>query len=306
MPARRHVFLTEQQRASFEALSRAWGGSHRIFYNLPFEAVFDLGLVADANFRTALTSSSIPYTLCERDGAPRLCVEFDELGEGISIGDSYESTLPTSAQHGRLIRLKLAVARANGFPYVVVSSMYFNALSEQTESSILDGIIGEVLGGQVVRERVASFSPAELNLSPEEFESLADAERTELVLDWVTGLEVEAELALNPIHRRTSELAARAGHPPHARMGLTRPEPPPGASFEERLEALQHATHEGGRVWVGDGPDGRVECDVWLSRFDLPGYSGLAIAQEIAYLCALELFITREPQAPTRPHGDDD
>ncbi|NOT34003.1 MAG: hypothetical protein HOP12_07525 [Candidatus Eisenbacteria bacterium] len=289
------MFSSPQQQEHFLSLNQQWGDRYRVFYGLPFGNIFDLAGVEDVAFGSALSSATVPYTLCDESGNAVLCVDFDELGDGVNVGDHYQPVLPTSAPWSRLIRLKLVVAKSSGTPYLVVGSRYFESLSRGTKSSILDAVIGEVMARRATRARLEAFDPEEIGLSVEEFQSLTEDERQERVQDWVIGVEVEADFEHSPIHARIAELEMETNHPAHGSEGLFDP-PLPEGSIDERLAAMASAEREGARVWVETQSGERIERVVWLPRFELPNYYGPTLAKEIALLLALEQLVGRQPR----------
>jgi hypothetical protein len=88
-----------------------------------------------------------------------------------------------------------------------VGSEYFSDLSPELKFTIVDGIIGDVLARRAFQEKVESgFDPEEVGYSHEHFDGLSGEERSEIVQDWATSIEVQSEMDHNPVRRLATQL----------------------------------------------------------------------------------------------------
>src|SRR4051794_13339541 len=81
-------------------------------------------------------------------------------------------------------------------------------LSPAVRLTTMDGIIGEVLANRATEHRFAveGFKAEYVGFTDEDFDALDPDSKHELIHDWVTGVEVEAEMEHNPICRARWDL----------------------------------------------------------------------------------------------------
>jgi hypothetical protein len=217
MGVRNTVFGSRMERKCFQKLNETWGKHYHIHHNLPFLNVFAArtDLVDDSfePFKLSdeeyeqLKKTSIDFTVCDKKDKPLVCIEFDGLQDGFNVGSTYHLRSGAPGKKGRraFIELKLRVAHASLFPYIVLGSEEFRGLSDAVRLTIADGLIGEVMSLRATHKRIgAGFDPSQCGYSTEEFDALSEAERSDIIGNWVTMIELESDYEHNPIVRECS------------------------------------------------------------------------------------------------------
>jgi hypothetical protein len=112
-------------------------------------------------------------------------------------------------------------------------------------------------------------------MSQEDFDRLDPFQQTEIIEDWVIGIEVSADCTYNPIIAKVVELSAQLGVTVYRTTFLN----------DKELNPDEW-------VWVGsgvEGPGGSASAQVCLPNFKTPFcFFTVHIAEEIARLLALE------------------
>lgn len=289
------VFSSNAERTNYYKLCRQWGNCYRIYHNLPFLNVFNKKglLIQDIDFNR-LKKTSIDYTLCDENDRPLICIDFDGLQDGFNVGSDYKCEGPSDPWRELIMGLKLRVAHGSLFPYFVVGYEHFKDLSDSVQLTIVDGIIGEVLSNLATDEKFQEgFRPDEKGYTQEEFEELGPWEQQEIVQDWVIGVEVDSEMAHNPVSRKLCELWRTLDFLHYSSTYLTFPSADQATSLVERCRMLDQAVLNGCRCTV-EPPKLCVSCEpvtatVWLPNFKTPGcLSVLGLAETIAEFVALD------------------
>lgn len=302
MTVKKTVFASKSERANYLKLRRQWSDKYSIYHNLPFLNVLDPdGLVDLSDWKkpqpirltdlefARLKKTSIDFTLCDTSDKPIICIEFDGLQQGFNVGTKYESRGESGIWRKEITELKLKVAHGSFFPFFVVGSDYFEDFSQQTKLTIVDGIIGEVIGNQAVTERLnQGFDPTEVGWTQEDFDNLSDDEKHDIIQDWVIGVEVDAEMEHNPVSRRSAELDGEVAHRGYSIEYLVSPNTDDISDPTERIRQYDQAKFHGVRVTLTTEDLGPVKATAWLPNFKAPWYSGIGLSEEIAKLLALE------------------
>ncbi|MBN1436303.1 MAG: DUF2726 domain-containing protein [Sedimentisphaerales bacterium] len=282
MGVRKSVFGSSMEKQCFRKLRETWGENYNLYHNLPFLNVFttkdnDLVQVSEEEY-DRLKKTSIDFTLCDKNDTPLVCLEFDGMQDGFNVGSTYHLKDGSQGNKARRVftELKLRIAHASLFPYLVLGSEEFRGLSNAVRLTIADGLIGEVLSHRAASESIGKgFDPKEYGHTQEEFDSLSEFEQSEIIDDWVVGIKIESDYRNNPIRRKVAELEKKCGVSGHS---WTFP--------NDRRNDCKN--------WVG------VECTVnnnqgiGIGKICLPNYSSpycwfsVHIAMEIANLLALE------------------
>jgi len=289
MGVRETVFGSKEERRYFTKLQEAWGSKYHIYHNLPFLNVLKGkgALVDDSGNQFCLSDEefdqlkkvSIDFTVCDKSDAPLVCIEFDGLQGGFNVGTEYRTRDGAYDRKGRraLLELKLRVAHGSLFPLFILCSDQFRGLSDAVRLTIADGLIGEVMAGRAKYERIHSgFDPTEYGMSQEEFDHLSPIQQTEIIEDWVIGIEVESDYAHNPIFTKVAELSERLGVTGYRTTFLNDEDRDPDEW-----------------VWVESGVEGpggvSASAKLCLPNFRTPFcFFTVHIAEEIARLLALE------------------
>ncbi len=217
------VFGSKEEKKRFIQLQKTWGKKYNVYHNLPFlnmftakEELLDFTL-SDAEY-DRLKKTSIDFTICDKNDSPLMCLEFDGFQDGFNVGTTYQLRNGSSGQKGRrvFIELKLRVAHGSHFPYLVLGSKEFRGFSDAICLTIADGLIGEVMSMREVQEHIsAGFDPTDCGYSTEEFDSLSDAEKSEIISNWIAQIEIESDFKHNPIVTEAAKLSkelAVSGH----------------------------------------------------------------------------------------------
>ncbi len=220
MGVRKTVFGSRMERGYFQKLNETWGKYYHIYHNLPFLNVFAARTdLVDDSFKPfklsdeeyeRLKKTSIDFIVCDKKDTPLVCIEFDGLQDGFNVGSDYHLRNGSSGKKGRraFIELKLRVAHGSNFPYLVLGSEEFRGLSDAVRLTIADGLIGEVMSLRATNKRIGEgFDPSQCGYSTEEFDALSEAERSDIIGNWVTMIELESDYEHNPIVREVSRLS---------------------------------------------------------------------------------------------------
>lgn len=305
MGVKKQVFASAAEYANYQKLDSRWGDKYNLSHNLPFLNVFDLHDLVDTSGwphvapltisdidQARLKKTSVDYVLCDSNFAPLVCVEFDGLQDGFNVGTSYKAAEPTNPWRDTITTLKLKVAHGSQFPYFVVGVREFKDISPPVKLCIVDALFGEVLSSRALRERADRFTPADLGMRDEDFDTLSPSEQHELIQDWFICAEAESDVTFNPVfealedlrrqvHKRvgTFNLSWTFNDPPNARGGM---------SPTEYAKALDTANRHGATCTVKTEQYGEVSRTVWLPNFRAPGYSDYGFLPELAQLVALD------------------
>lgn len=302
MGVRDTVFGSKMEKSCFRKLGETWGKDYRVYHNLPFLNVFTgKGQLLDRDCQPftlsdekydLLKKTSIDFTVCDRTGAPLVCVEFDGLQDGFNVGTDYHLRDGSTGRKFRrnMIELKLRVAHGSLFPFFVLGSEEFRGLSESVRLTIADGLIGEVLSLRATHKRIdAGFDPEQCGYTADEFDALPDRQQSEIIGDWVTMIEVESDFEHNPIVREVARLSTELQVTGY------------GMTF------LNDGKHDHDKwVWLqSDITSGKYEtafAKVCIPDFKTPFcYFTVHVAQEIGHLLALAQLRKRHDQkAKTR------
>jgi hypothetical protein len=305
MGVNKNVFASKSERDNFYRLSRTWGEKYHLYHNLPFLNVFTTdNLTIDQRNIQRLKKTSIDYVLCDDADIPLVCVEFDGMQQGINVGTSYYPAPGYKDDEWRktIMSLKLTVAHASNFAYIVVGSAMLADLSEDVRLTILDGIIGEILAKKVIETRFREgFSPNENNLTTEEFDSMSSEERGAEIEWWVTNIETDAGFEHNPIVKKRWDLWEELGRPlwtsglmayPKFSIVLNRKPDDPIARINEDYTdySFADALWYGQEIVIHSKDFGDIRGVAWIPKFNVPYLSGMPymLLEDIACLFALD------------------
>ena len=298
------VFASKAEKRNYLKLRRVWSPSHFIYHNLPFLSVFSIADLVDMSDWThprpfavtpsefgQLKKTSIDYILCDSNDIAILCIEFDGLQEGFSVGTDYypsENVTAQSPWRRHILELKLRVAHGSLFPFFVVGSKQFAAIDPTLQLTIADGIVGEVLTLRATGDRIArGFDPKEMSYSQDGFQRLSESAQRDVIQDWLIGVEVNTKLGHNPIARERAILDHELSITSFKVQPLEYPSPNFTADLETRAQQFRGAILFGSRVTLNTEDHGDVSADAWLPNFKSPGFSPHGLTEEIAALIAL-------------------
>lgn len=299
MGINKSVFASNSERKNFYALEHMWGQDYKLYHNLPFLNILNptnlidisditnpVEIVIDDADKNRLKKTSIDYTLCDINDRPIVCIDFDGLQDGFNVGDKYytgKKPSESSPWRRQIIELKLKVARGSFFPYFIVGYKQFSEISQESKLTIVDGIIGEVISLAKTKHEIDNFSIEKLSIPEDEFNSLSPSQQHELIQDWVMGVEIVNDMENNPVIRRRWQLESELGISGYASTPLNYPPFEPG-DLKGFLGIIMH----GHRITYDTKDLGKIEGEAWIPHYNMPGFSGYGITEDIAALCALE------------------
>lgn len=189
------IFDSNSERKLYTHLDSIWKNQFDIYPNLPFTKVFDIdSLNVDSYEKSFLYKTNIDYTVCDNNGKPKMCIEFDGMSGGYSRGGHYIQIKGDTDRKWKL-ELKLRIAMEHGFPFYVVSFPEKEFLSERIHLTVLDGIIGQTIAYLQVPKALGEAVESQREL----LESLPDDERHKFFQEMITSVEVEEEFRWDPI-----------------------------------------------------------------------------------------------------------
>lgn len=290
---RQSVFGSRGEKELFTSLHSHWGSRFDLWPSLPLAQIVDIESARHylkEKERDFFLKTNVDYTLCTKSGRPILSVEFDGLGKGFSRRGEYLQQVTTTDPHRKLkLDLKLKVAKNEQYPFFVVSFEESRVLDQDTNLTIVDGIIGQVLAKQELQKSLKTL----YNDHRERIESLPSSSQHDYIQDLVCDAETLAELKWDPIAIAAAKYSYEAFEKGIVRSYRTEylndPELPEGDLFadiailEKRLTAMQNAIRVGCRI-VADTPKVAIIETVWLRNFEDTSVSPLHIAVNIAEL----------------------
>jgi len=337
MGVKSSVFASKAEKANFERLRKVWGSRYQLYHNLPFLHVYTLVDLLDPESCEPLTLSfpdeqrlkktSIDYVLCDANDKPLICIEFDGMVDSFSAGGKYVHEGYCDLWRDTIMSLKLKVSRASelcspkAVPYVIVSSNEFKDLSPRIKLTLVDGIIGELLASRACAELFSGgFDPEYVGVTQEDFDDLSDAEKSDLIGDWVMANEVAFEAEHSQIFRANCKLRRMLEERGIFEHGfsieyLAYPPVPDDLSPRERMALIDSAIRVGiryrfyfvhllpGETVTFTGANHLDICQsvwrtVWMPNLHYLGI-GYNLQQEIGrMLCQMKLKESYEPLVP--------
>jgi hypothetical protein len=299
MGTNKTVFASRAERSNHRKLESQWGDRYNVWHNLPFLNVFTRENLINPDFNDLraliipdtdwqrLKRTSIDYVLCDKkQDAPLICIDFDGLQNGFNFGREYLAGVeePSPWRH-QIMTLKLLVAHGSLFPYFVVGSSHFAEISDSVRRSIVDGLIGVVLAKKAFSDRIArGFTAADFGLSEEDWDAMPPWELSDLVEEQFVSMEIDADFEHNPIYGDVARLWGELGFP----RGSHRFVDCPGAKRSPAGRLLEEGPLIGAEHTVHTSDVGSITRTAWLPNFDVPGFAGLGLVEEIAHLMALD------------------
>lgn len=240
--------------------------------------------------RDRLKKTSIDFTLCNELDSPVLCIEFDGLRKGFSVGSTYTSR-DGEFQFGwrkRITELKLRVAHGSGLPYIVLGSSFFEHISAETELTVVDGIIGDFIATREASSRIMNgFEPSDAGFSAETFGALSPEQQQSVIQDWVLNVGIEADMDHNPICQKNAELMGAIGFRRGQLVPLTYPRIDHLKGPEYAAAFLNVKLH-GARYTVTDLRGREFVGEIFMPNMKSPGLSQFGLLHELAELIAMD------------------
>ncbi len=304
---RKSVFGSRSERNLYATLTSRWSNRFNVYPNLPFLNIIEVKKNELPVFDfEVLKKSSVDYTLCTKDDAPVLSIEFDGLGYGFSRDGKYVPVvydIPDPYRQEKMNRKLRAADKAN-YPLVILSYFEKEPIGKDLQITLVDGIIGQILS----RRRFDELMNERLKEEPDILSRLSKREMDDLI----DGIEIEADFEENPLSRKAAIAEVEA-----VKRGLlkrwsfhyfeepTAPDllswPPDPESLSRRIDALRNAEWIGARI-VSDTPSGIVlETAAKIRSISGHGVSPLILVEDIVRLLhATKLLDDHTEEIPNR------
>jgi hypothetical protein len=312
MGVNKTVFGSRAERSNYQRLISRWGDRYSLWHNIPFLNIFtraplinpdtyDLRsmTISDIDWQR-LKKTSVDYVLCDPQfDKPLVAIDFDGIQDGFNNGRNYipESSQP-SPWRSQIMSLKLKVAHGSLFPYFVVSSKHFADVSPRIRLCIVDGIIGEVLAKNATSARFATEVTArDLGITEQELDALTPRQQHGLLQDFVFSVEIENDFEHNPIYGEVARLSDELGWPSMSQRFLDAP----GTRRSPNGKLIGEPVSRGAECVINTDDVGVVTRMAWLPNFNVLGFMGIGLVEEIAHLMALDEVRRRRANAATRP-----
>ena len=241
-----------------------------------------------------LKKTSVDYVVCDRNDAPLLCIEFDGLQQGRSVGNTYQpinkNRRINQQWRKEIIELKLKIANASLLPFIVVNSQHFQSVSNETHVTIVDGIIGYILGRKAALIRInRGLSFQDFGLTEEEWTYLSKEKQDELVQNYVHDTEIYSELEYDVFAKRIAELRESLNIMGFSVQTMDYPDSFAGETYEQRMEMYENALAIGAKVSLRTPDHGDVSETAWIPNFKLWNSTRpYAVVESIASILVLE------------------
>lgn len=301
------IFDSSAERKLFTHLKSIWQDKFCIFPQLPFTKIFNIKeLNLNKIEREFLLKTNIDYTICNKDGKPIMCIEFDGLGCGYSKKDKYiiqknpPKFIEDKEKRRKKLELKLKIATEHELPFYIISFDEIKQIKESIHLMIIDSIIGQTIAE-------VEFHHLNLNEYLERYRSSLESTSESQLFDYIdfliTSAHMDLELTWDPVAKRSMEILMAlvsegiTGALTYSFQFLTKPELP---SFIEIIEentsdidkainkwinAWENIRKVGCKIWFKT-PKGMVTETVWVRNFEGMFISPERIAQNIAELLA--------------------
>jgi Protein of unknown function (DUF2726) len=298
---RESIFDSSSEQELFQAINGFWEPRYHLYPHIPFANLIDLDpQQLSADELSFLHKTTVDYVLVERDGKPLLAIEFDGLGHGISRQGRYIQKVSSKRdpKRGWKLNLKVRVAKSVGFPFLIMSYDEKAVIDEDTNLTVLHGIVGQFVAGLQIGPRIQELIAEQQS----ELDELTSDEQYDARQDMVIAAEIDADMEYNPVCRRAAELStvlSKEYGVSGCSFGYVE-EPPRPAKCHPWEKDFDDATF---RNWwnnierIGcnyrlETPRGEIARTVWVRNFEGSGVSPFGFLQELAELvtCKAALF----------------
>jgi len=171
---RESIFDSASEQELFQAISGSWEPRYHVHPHVPFANLLDLDPhLLSAEELSFLHKTTVDYVLVEGEGKPRLAIEFDGMGRGISRHGRYIQKITSKRDPNRAwkLALKVRVAKNSGFPFLVMSYDEKAVIDAETDLTVLHGIVGQFVAGLHIVPRVQELIAEQQNELDEMTES---------------------------------------------------------------------------------------------------------------------------------------
>ncbi|KAA6472417.1 DUF2726 domain-containing protein [Bacillus cereus] len=209
---RNTIFDSRTESRIHRYLSRRWKDRVEIFPHIPVRDVINIESqgISEAERESFLKKSNFDFVVTsikdDEYGKPLLVIEFDGIGGGFSIHGEYISIRDTEDPYRKLkMDCKIRICEEAGLPLIVLSWDETAEIVLHEPFSIIDGIIGKVLWHDEFNRLFYGYNE-ELELALNQANSRE--EQQDIIDSFGAGCEIQAEINVNPIANKNSQLFA--------------------------------------------------------------------------------------------------
>lgn len=290
MELKQTVFGSKSEKAAFRTIESRWSPPFHIFLSLPFANLIKINAHELSNQeQNFFYKTSVDFTLCKSDGFPLLSIEFDGMGNGFSKDREYKpASKSIDSNRKKKLDFKLKIAKAVGYPWIIISYPEVEPFDKDDSLTICDGIIGQILS----KKQETKIRQKFLEESQDEIAQLSEDEKYDFYEDLILSAEVKAEMETNPIIRKAEEyntLCNKIRGISWDIKWLSDPLLPENGSIfdinglEARLEAIKQVERVGCQVDVRIKDIKRTITGIaWMRNFDGWDISTASLTHNIA------------------------
>jgi hypothetical protein len=297
---RESIFDSASEKELFLAISGSWEPRYHVYPHVPFANLIDVDPhLLSAEELSFLHKTTVDYVLVEGEGRPRLAIEFDGMGHGISRHGRYIQKVASKRdpKRGWKLDLKVRVAKSSRFPFLVMSYDEKAIVDEETDLTVLHGIVGQFVAGLHIVPRVQELIAEQQN----ELDEMTEAERDEAIQDMVIAAEIDADMDYNPVCRRAAELSTILSNE-YGVSGYSfsyvedSPRPAHCNAWEPDFDPVALKTWWDNMDRIGcehrlNTSRGEISRTVWVRNFEGSGVTPFGFLQELAELVTCKAAI---------------
>ncbi len=150
------IFGSSSERRTFDAITSQLPQAWTLYPNVPFPSIVkaEKDELKDGEWDYYL-KTSVDFVLTTPTSEPSLALEFDGLGEGFSLGDTYVQTRATDDPYRTLkLNFKLRMCRAVGLLLLIISFEEISALRQGDARMIVHSVVGQHIADRVYRDTI--------------------------------------------------------------------------------------------------------------------------------------------------------
>jgi hypothetical protein len=224
----RTIFGSSSEMRAFEAITAQLPEGWTLFPNVPFPQIVEAKR-HELNNREwdFYLKTSVDFVLTAPSSEPSMALEFDGLGEGFSLGDTYIQAQPTTDRYRSLkLNFKLRLCREVDLPLLIISFEEVRVLRPGEARMLVHSIVGQHIADRVYREtlrrwdtkdRGAGKSRAEMEWELAELRTklqhLYDPFRSGLESGWDEFCRLGVAMSIEPLVEPDMFTALRTGQP---------------------------------------------------------------------------------------------
>lgn len=151
------IFGSSSEGRTFDAITSQLPQGWTLYPNVPFPNIVkaEKGELRDGEWDYYLKTAADYVLTTGLKSEPSLALEFDGLGEGFSLGDTYVQARETDDPYRSLkLNFKLRVCRAVALPLLIISFEEVSALRQGDARMIVHSIVGQHIADRVCRDTI--------------------------------------------------------------------------------------------------------------------------------------------------------